>query len=112
MAFDDLDLRYHSLLYTGRGLFLAETGHEMYRDYVRWAGQWLERLVTANARRQRYPQQALSNLAARLWWFACRKATGPGGAAVWRDFAASPLSRRLPRAWLRDLGEAAQRRSE
>ncbi|MES1940348.1 family 2 glycosyl transferase [Salinisphaera sp. T5B8] len=110
IAFNDQDLRYHSLLYTGRALFRAETGHDMDRDYVRWAGQWLERLVAANAKQRRYPRPALSRLTARLWWFACRKATKQGGAAVWRDFAASPLSRRLPRAWLYDLSDAAQRR--
>ena len=100
--FNPDDLRYHSLLYTGRRLFREAVGHDMNLAYVRWARGWLARLVAANARQDIYPQAALHDLAARLWWFVCRKAAGRDGAAVWRVFLGSPLAYRLPRARLRN----------
>jgi len=110
IEFDERDLRYHSLLYTGRQLFRRATGHDMNLAYVQWARAWLEALVFANAQREIYVQQALHNLCARLWWFVCRKAARTDGLAVWREFLVAPLSRQLPGARLHDSWDAIRRR--
>ncbi|HET7313109.1 glycosyltransferase family A protein [Salinisphaera sp.] len=106
MTYDEEDLVYHNLIYSGRKLFEAHAGRPMDREYVRWASRWLPRLVAANQRFRRYPEPAFSRLVARLWGQLCRKASRDDAAGVWREFLACSLSYRLPRAVLADLNDA------
>lgn len=100
MTFDDRDLRYHHLLYTGRRMFREQTGHAMDIEYVVWAEDWLRRLIAANRETRCYPEPAFARTAAALFFSVGRKAAKGGRSIrVGYRFLRSPLARRLPATW-------------
>lgn len=103
MVFEPGDVKRHNLLYTGQRLFRQETGHAIDLAQVRWADDWLRRLVRANAQTARFPEPAFTRLAARLFRNVCKKAARIDGHAVWATYRASPLAAYWPRARLEDL---------
>ncbi|HET7315120.1 glycosyltransferase family 2 protein [Salinisphaera sp.] len=90
--FDASDVARHDLLFKfkGRRLFQELNGGELDIEFVRWARDWIERLLAANARRGRYPEPAFSRIVVARWAFVCHKtASGPAGWAAWREFFAA-----------------------
>lgn len=89
MTFDADDVARHDLLFKfkGRRLFRELGGGELDIAFVRWARDWIERLLQANTATRRYPEPAFARIVAGRWFFVCRKAAaGPGRGAVWREF--------------------------
>lgn len=82
MSFSSEDLFYHSLLYSGRRQFAAETGRSMDRAYVRWAGRWLDSIVSANDQIRLFEPAALRRIAGMIWTQVCYKATRNIGPAI------------------------------
>lgn len=104
---DDETLRFHRNLGRGRCFPIRE------RKELARAETWLESLLAANDRNERFPGPEFRRSAARVWYGACYHAGALGGWMVTR-FAQSRLRRALPtsaKEWAALLKVAALRTS-